>query len=376
MKVAFISHSAKLEGAERSLLDLVVGIKNYGVQATVVLPRYGPLVEELKNNNISVIIHPYHNWLGRNYKLIKGLTRFIINRVSVPGLIRKLKEKKFDLIYTNTLATPVGAMVASKNKIKHIWHARELVEGMDLDFDYGTRRATRYIAMNSSYIIYNSYAVEKKFKPLFENIPGEVIYNGMLDGEPKKRERKVLTPDGTIKLCIVGRMHRGKGQHHAINALSILKSHFPKIELDIVGSGNRSYVRKLKKLCTTNGLSECVTWSGFTNDVAAVYKRSDIALVCSKNEGFGRVVVEAMAEGCPVVGSDSGGIPEIIEHGVSGLLYKSGRVEDLAKQVSHLINNSELYSQISRKGMVDVYKRFSRQRYVEQIYQVLNTLQK
>lgn len=375
MRVAFISHSAGLCGAERSLLDLVIGVQVYGVQPTVVLPRYGPLADELERNEINYIIHPYHNWVGRNYKIVKGFCRFIINRASVPGLVKKLRGKGFDLVYTNTLATPVGAVVAKAIGVKHVWHARELVEGMDLDFDYGAARSTRFISENSDQIIYNSCVVEEKFKPLFGEVPGAVIYNGWLVGEPvSKISRKSLSSEKTIKLCIVGSIHSGKGQHHAIEALSILKNRFPYIELDIVGAGNRPYNRELEKLCSTLDVSASVAWCGFASNVAEIFRRSDIALVCSQNEGFGRVVVEAMAEACPVVGSRSGGIPEIIEHGVNGLLYENGNVEDLVRQITLLINDPELYLRVSQEGAVDVYKRFSRQRYAKEVYCVLEKL--
>jgi glycosyltransferase involved in cell wall biosynthesis len=375
MRVVFISHSAGLCGAERSLLDLVVGVQAHGVQPTVVLPRYGPLADELERNYINYIVHPYHNWVGRNYKIVKGLCRFIINRASVPGLVKKLRGKGFDLVYTNTLATPVGATVAKAIGVKHVWHARELVEGMDLDFDYGSARSTRFISENSAQIIYNSCVVEEKFKPLFGGVPGAVIYNGWLVGEPVSGiSRKSLAPEKPIKLCIVGSIHRGKGQHHAIEALSILKKSFPYIELDIVGVGNRPYMRELKNLCSALDVSTSVAWCGFASNVAEIFRRSDITLVCSQNEGFGRVVVEAMAEGCPVVASRSGGIPEIIEHGVNGLMYQSGSVEDLVQQIALLITDPDLYLRISREGVADVYKRFSRQRYAEEVHHVLKSL--
>ena len=376
MRVAFFSHSAGLYGAERSLLDLVLGLRTYGVNPVVILPRRGPLSEKLERENIEHIVYPYCWWIGRDYKVILGPYRFVVNRLSAPALAKMLSKRGIDLVYSNTLATPVGAMVAKILDIKHIWHIREFVqEDMGADFYFGTSRATRYVANTTSCDIYNSLAVESKFKSLLGNIPGLVIYNGWLVGEShSKPNRKTLESKKPIKLSIVGGVHRGKGQHEAIEALSILKKEFPQIELNIVGGGRKSYMRGLRDLCSVQKVSSSVAWSGFSSNVSIVYRSSDIILVCSRNEAFGRVVVEAMAEGCPVVGSRSGGIPEIIEHGVSGLLYKCGSVDDLARQVSLLINDSQLYSRIVREGIVDVYKRFSRQRYVEQIYQVLKSL--
>ncbi len=376
MRVAFFSHSAALFGAERSLLDIVLGVRAYGVSPIVVLPRCGALTDELERENVDYIIYPYYWWISRSYKAILGPYRLIANPILARCISWVLRGRGIDIVYSNTLATPVGAMVAKTLGVKHLWHVREFVhEDMGADFYLGTRRAAQFIAKSSSYIIYNSCAVETKFKLLFGNTPGAVIYNGWLIGSgTPKQYRKVLMPEKTIRLCIAGSLHRGKGQHHAIKALSVLKQSFPNMTLDIVGAGNRLYVRELEKLCSEVGVSASVVWSGYVSDVAAVFRRSDISLVCSRNEAFGRVVVEAMAEGCPVVGSRSGGIPEIIEHGVNGLLYNYESIDDLVRQVSVLINNQELYSKIARRGVVDAYKRFSRRRYAEQIHQVLKEL--
>ncbi len=376
MRVAFFSHSAGLYGAERSLLDLVLGVRMYGVQPVVVLPKYGPLVNELEGNDINYIVHPYYGWLGRKYKFVKGIYRFLANRVSAQRLARILREVKIDLVYSNTISIPVGAIVAKAIGVKHIWHVREFVqEDMGADFDFGTPYSTQFIANNSSCIIYNSYAVKTKFTPLLGNTPGVVIYNGWLTGEPPCGvSSKILTYEKPIKLCIVGSVHRGKGQSEAIEALSILMQNFPYITLDIVGTGDISYIRELKELCSVRRVSTRVTWSGFSSNVAEVFRQSDITLVCSRNEAFGRVVVESMAEGCPVVGSCSGGIPEIITQGKNGLMYDSGCFEDLARQVSILINDPALYSRIVREGILDVYKRFSRKNYVEQVHHILGSL--
>mgnify|MGYP002266555606 CR=1 FL=1 len=376
MRVAFISHSAELCGAERSLLDLVVGVRMHGIHPTVVVPEYGPLVEEFKRNNISYIIHSYRKWVGGKNKTVEGIFRYIINRMSAPKLARMLRERDIDLVYSNSIVFPVGAMVANAIGVKHVWHIREFVqEDMGADFDFGTPFVARFIEKNSSFIIYNSHAVKKKFMPLLEGAPGAVISNGWLTGKsPGVVDRCVLTSDKPIKLCIVGSVHRGKGQHEAIEALSVLRRKFSHVVLEIVGVGDVSYTCELEKLCASHDVSESVTFSGYSGDVSSVFRRSDIALVCSRNEAFGRVVVEAMAEGCPVVASRSGGVPEIIECGVNGLLYKCGNVEDLVQQVSLLIDNPSLYSSIARNGIMDVYKRFSRKRYVEQIHSVLESL--
>ena len=372
MRVAFFSHSAGLYGAERSLLDLVLGLKKSGIHPVVILPTYGDLVDALNEHNIQSIIFMHYGWIGRRYKMIKGTYRYLFNRLAVNFLTSRLSNEGFDLVYSNTIYSPMGALVARSLNIKHILHIREFVhEDMGADFDYGTSYATKFVANTSSYLVYNSYAVRTKFEPFFVDVPSVVIYNGWLAGKPPcSTNREMLTHKKTIKLCIVGSVHRGKGQHKAIEALSILKRNFPNITLNIVGTGDISYIRELKELCSARQVSSCVNWFGFSNNVAEIFRQSDIALVCSENEAFGRVVVESMAEGCPVVGSDSGGIPEIIIQGKNGLMY-DGSFEDLARQVCILINDPELYTLIVKEGIIDVYNRFGHKNYVGQVRHLL-----
>jgi glycosyltransferase involved in cell wall biosynthesis len=98
---------------------------------------------------------------------------------------------------------------------------------------------------------------------------------------------------------------------------------------------------------------------------------ADITLVCSTCEAFGRVAVESMSVGTPVVGSNSGGLPEIIEDEVNGLLYKPGNPQMLANQVTRLVNDPELYELISQNCISSVYKRFTTDRYVADIESII-----
>lgn len=376
MRVAFFSHSAGLNGAERSLLDIVLGTRIFDIQPIIILPRYGSLVEKLKSNNIEYIIYPYYGWISKKHRVIRGSASLLLNHLLTIGLAIKLRGMKIDIVYSNTLAIPVGAMIAKKLAVKHVWHIREFVqEDLGLHFNFGINYATRYVARNSTYIIYNSSAIKLKFNNLIADTPSQVIYNGwLIDESFHGLTREILTSKGAIKLCIVGSISVAKGQHSAIKALSILKENFTNISLDIVGTGEINYIQELKSLCSELKISSLVTWVGFSDNISKVYRQADIALVCSRSEAFGRVVIEAMAEGCPVVGSRSGGIQEIIKEGKNGLMYENGDINDLARQISILINDSTLYSTISLNGSIDVFNRFTRKRYAEQIYQVLKSL--
>lgn len=376
MKIAFFTHSANFYGAERSLFDLVTGLENRGVKALVVSPRKGPLITALEKRHIKCIVHPYYGWLGRRYKILKGTYRWIINQSAAIKICSQLKDEHIDCVYTNTIASPVGAIVAKKLGVRHIWHVREFIhEDMGADFDFGMNYAATFVVNNTKHIVYNSKAVAAKFQSAFGGNDSSVIYNGVLLCPPNSKNFKSIK-EKNVKpvLCLVGSLHPGKGQYHAVQALVDIKDYFPNVTLKIVGSGNIRYSMKLKELAVKLGVMENIEWCGFQDNVSEIYKLSDAALVCSRNEAFGRVVVEAMAEGCPVVAAASGGIPEIIQSRVNGVLYNREDPADLAKKVIMLLSDHQLYGQISSIGMNDVFPKFSLETHLDNIYSKISEL--
>jgi glycosyltransferase involved in cell wall biosynthesis len=141
--------------------------------------------------------------------------------------------------------------------------------------------------------------------------------------------------------------------------------------LSIVGSGNDEYVKSIKRLVFEKGLENNVKLLGYMDNPLHVMAESDAFLMCSRNEAFGRVTLEAMSIGCPVVGACSGGTEELLELGKYGLLYKPGDCDDLGKKILDLLSNKnsrEEYSRISKKKALD----FSSNSVIDGVVNVLN----
>ncbi|MEW9698956.1 N-acetyl-alpha-D-glucosaminyl L-malate synthase BshA [Paenibacillus sp. SI8] len=117
-----------------------------------------------------------------------------------------------------------------------------------------------------------------------------------------------------------------------------------KSRLLFVGEGPdlSKIISKVKEL----GLSDKVTFCGKQDDVAQVISLADVMLLPSEKESFGLVALEAMACGVPTVGSNAGGIPELITHGETGYLAETGDTETMAEHVIHLLSNAEHYEQV------------------------------
>lgn len=382
--VLFVSHSSGLYGAERSLFSLVEGLDAKGcVKPVVLLPTNGPLYDLLTNAGIQVIIHRYYWWIGKKNRIIKGAACFLFNLTSLITIKNVLiKNIRPDIIYSNSLAIPFGAMISLLLRKPHIWHAREFVhEDMNGEYLFGTNLSMAFISKASVKVICNSIAVKKKLEKKIEKSKLIVIYNGFkfniqnsLLGKIRYEQR--IVKKKVIKLLILGSLNPGKGQEDAIKALQKLLLIHNNIELNIVGSDSNEYINFLKSLAKRLNVENRIVWQGFVSDSNMYFRDAAIVLICSRSEAFGRVAVEAMALGVPVIGTISGGLPEIIINNVTGLLYNPGDYHMLAAQIEKLITNKKLYEKCSVQGQKYVIAKFGIEDYLQNVLNVINKIGK
>lgn len=372
--IVFVSHSSGLYGAERSLLDLVVGLRD-NFRVLVVVPKEGPFVEELRQAGIEYIIQNHKSWVGNGRRLPRILFRACVTLFSLFSLVKALEQYSPDLIYSNTITKPIGALLALCLKVPHIWHVREFVqEDFGQEYDFGNRMTFRLVEKTSAKMICNSYAVRKKMADYLPQDRLKVVYNGVLnDGDSRSSLSKSLdfVKGMRLRLCLVGQLHVGKGQEDALRAIKILVNDGVDAELHLVGAGYDTYLQALKAIVRNLDLEDRVIFAGYQANGVGYMADAHISLVCSKCEAFGRVVVESMSVGTPVVATDSGGIPEIIEDGETGMLYSPGDCRMLAEKILCLARDPALYTMVSSRGLEQVYQKFTRTKYVKSITSVI-----
>lgn len=162
----------------------------------------------------------------------------------------------------------------------------------------------------------------------------------------------------------VGRLIDVKGTIYLIDAMSIVSRHFPDALLVIAGSGpeERSLLHRVQE----NGLNQKVKFLGTVRKdiIPFLYQSADVFVLPSinaegKTEALGVVLLEAMTFGCPVIGSDVGGIPDIIQDGENGFLVPEQRPDILAEKIIQLLSDAELGARFRKAGFISVQKRFS-----------------
>ena len=378
MRILFITHTNSLDGANRSLLQLAVELRdNHNVKPIIVCPRDKSshvLINAYSKEGIECIAIPLvmFKLTGSQSLLRKALlaASFLLHNLN---LIYTLRKVKFDLVHSNTSVIDMGAYLAMWRGVPHVWHLREFgFEDFRLTSVFG-KHYEQWIYKKSAYGIAISKAIELKFKPLFGKRL-RLIYNGIT----LKKESLLATHDNDVTtFCIVGRLEPNKNQLEALKACQLLKHTYKcAFKLLIVGAGGTAYTEMLKKYVADNNLQNNVIFTGYRNDVPEVLSKCDVGLTTSTNEAFGRITVEYMMQNLAVIASDAGANPEIISDGHTGVLYHLGDAKQLANKMHMLIADNELLQRVACNGKQYACEHFSSVKNSDSIYNLYKTLVK
>lgn len=386
MKILIVAHDATLTGgANRSLLMIIDGLKSkYGAEIEVLIPkRKGVLNDILTEKKIP--------WYGTFYfgvtssirkdgkdwqRLAKVYVGYILESILALYYGCKLKRKGYNLVYTNTRSPIIGAKIAKYLHLPHVVHAREFgaehpVWGF---WDY------KAVYNMSDKIILISQALHDRFA---ENVPDDklvTIHNGI--DSPLGLEILGRKYRDSFNLLLTGRIVPDKGHDDAINAMAILRERgHTNIHLYIAGSSQADmhipwYEESLKRKVKDKKLEKHVEFRGEVSDMVTLRKNMDVELMCAIRETFGRVTVEGLRSGLILIGSNSGGTPEIIEDGVTGLLYEQGNAVDLADRIEKVYLDSDFGKKIAMSGYTFAQTHFTPEQNIQQVYKVLESVVK
>jgi len=233
-------------------------------------------------------------------------------------------------------------------------------------------------------IICNSEAIRSRFRGVngFEK-KVITVYSGVdlsefrpdLDGRPFRLEFHL---NETPVVALVARLGVGKGHETFLRAAQKVAHEMPHVRFLIVGQAEDEEDRRrelyLKKLVTELHLDSQVTFTGYRRDMPSVMAAIDLLVVATEAEPFGRVILEAMAAGKPVVGTGTGGTPELIEAGRTGLLVPPDHPQGMADAILRLLKNPEASHQMGHSGTHRVQTEFSSEAHVQKIQALYDSL--
>lgn len=368
IKVLFVTHYRELYGANNSLLQLILELREKGIIPTVLLPDYkiqtgNDLGIELDKHGIARLEAKIRFDKHRDWK--KAAASYIRTLIYRKDAVNAAKGIEFDIVHSNSSIISAGAYIAKKFGKPHIWHLREFG-----DLDYGMRTPfgkwfQKIIYGGSNTFIAISESIKRHYAKWIGTQDIRVIYNGIKPSP--KRER---VEHDIVEICLVGHIQQEKGQMELIEAVNELanKRDIKNLHVSLIGSSDKDYAQRINLYVNENGLSEFVTMTGRRNDVPELLTKMDIGIMTSLHEAFGRATVEYMMAGLPVVASNGGANKEIIEDGKTGLIYKSGDPISLADKIQYLIIHPEEREKIAINGAETAVKRFSSQANSDAVY--------
>lgn len=183
-----------------------------------------------------------------------------------------------------------------------------------------------------------------------------------------------LEPDA-FKIAIFGRVEEIKGQHLVVAAATRLNREGHKVQAAIIGHVmDEKYFAALQQDIERNKLQGVIRYLGFHDQPVRIMPCFDVVVLATRCETFGLVLPEAMRAGTCVIGTNCGGVPEIIEHGKTGLLFKPDDADDLANQLRKLVIDAEYRQRLTEAGRRDADARFSEEQHFGHLMQVFNGL--
>ncbi|MEA2019662.1 MAG: glycosyltransferase family 4 protein [Campylobacterota bacterium] len=170
---------------------------------------------------------------------------------------------------------------------------------------------------------------------------------------------------------MVGRINKAKGQYLLIEAISKLKN--INVKVYFVGHEmEEGYIAELQAYAKVLNVADRVVFLGFLKETNSFYEACDLVVLASENETFGLVLIEAMNSGTAVVGSDSGGVLEIIENNENGLLFQSGNSESLSQKIRLLYGDVHFKMQLASNGKSSASKVFNSSVQYQKLSRILN----
>jgi len=372
LKVAFASHSSSMTGgAERSLLDIAVALRQDGrVDPVVTVPAAGSLSAALRAGSIVTVELPAPWWTWRPVgpddsrpstgallldSLRRGRAVTATARAAAPWL-RWLRAERPDVVVTNTAVTPAPAFACALAAVPHIWWIHEFVtKDHGLSYVLGEAVSQRLIGSLSKLVVANSGAVQNYYSPPIQRGKIRLVYQGV---RTPVAGRNALNPTG-LRALLLGRLTPAKGVSQAIEAVGILNREGIPVFLRLVGPIQTEYKLELERLAARLGCAGNMEIAGPTATPETEYARANVVLMCSASEAFGRVTLEALKCGRPVVGTRSGGTPELISDGTNGFLFSPGNVSELASALGRLARDAGLLDYMARNASASIEGRFT-----------------
>ncbi len=353
MNILYVLHTDGLAGANRSLLQLIRGITEAddSIHVYAIVPiehdEIGPRLEEL---GCKLIPEDFDDCTTVMHGVRQAI-RYYIKFYGYSKIYRDIKDLGINIVHTNTSVCDLGAYLAAKLGIPHVWHIRENMKYYSMSVIRPFFYKNLMEAPNNTAVCISHY-IEDYIRGRYRRIRSAVIYDSF-----DIPDRSLHTDTGVIGMMIAGIIVKNKGIADAIEALNILvnREGISNLLLYIAGTdpSTAEYETVLRAMVHRYRLEGNVEFIPFLDSMDRIRSGCEIALQCSIMEGLGRVTIEGMIDDLLVIGARSGATKELIIEGYNGWMYEPGDYVQLAKVIKSVI---ELTPQEKERIRQNAYK--------------------
>lgn len=370
INVLYISHEyGDILGSTLSLANLLNSVKE-DVRPIVILPRRGKVSEYFKEHGIKCYVVPFNlNIASSRLKILKYIPKSILtfykNHRAIKSLIKIAKAESIQLIHTNTSVVTIGFMLSKKSGIKHVWHLREF---QDLDFNLtpftGWGKLRQMIQVSDA-IIAITKAIAEHFK-----VAGKKNCHVIHDAVRSIQDACYM-PDKEKYILFLGHITPKKGAEIALKIFIEFWKRHQDYKLYYIGPVSDEYKAHLTAIIERSDITKGnILFLGYKNNVKEFLRKASALLMCSLNEAQGRVTIEAMFYGCPVLGYKSGGTQEIIHDGENGFLFAD--IKEAITKLTYIVQNDN--KSIALNAIDFVKESFSEEMYGQKILSLYKSL--
>lgn len=330
------------------------GLELYVFRASEALSKNNTIIAALLKNSKLDNYFDEHSNIARAHLKCSINPLPLINAINLASIIDKNHVDLIHMHWGKDFALAALAKKFSKRKPKLVYTRQMMITRHKNDFYH------RFLYAQLDLLL----TITKQLEYLYEKLTPldtdriKTLYYGVKKPETKLDEEQIATArlkkgfsSDDFVVGLFGRLEDGKGQHLLIKALSRASNNKQNIKALIVGHEmDTGYLDTLKELAASYGVSNRIVFNDFVNNPQELMQLCDCLCLTTYEETFGLVLPEAMRAGIAVIGSDKGGVPEIIDHETTGLLFESKNEESLYQQISRLYGNPELKASLATQG--------------------------
>jgi glycosyltransferase involved in cell wall biosynthesis len=348
-------------GVETAVRDRAVALRELGYQVEMAcFHKRERMSEALQNEGFQVyslnssVRIPNFGLIQKLIKLFQQVKPDIVHAACIEANFHCLAAARFSGTDSRVIAEEVGILTNGAGESIRSWKARKI--GATI-----WRAADRILAISEAVkrdIIKLEGANESKITVIPYYIDFSRFQFAPHVEKPKLKKEFIIGS--------VGRLSPEKGQRVLLQALKIVLQKNENVRLWLIGDGVDR--EKLKAMADELGISEKVKFWGMRGDIPELLAQMDLSVQASLFEGLGIAIQEAMAIGVPVIASNIGGIPELIEQGKTGVMFPVGDVRALAEEIIRMINLDEFErNRIVLQARESAESRFSKAIVVNQL---------